>query len=197
LGLTVEESQAVYNEIRLIQSLIKDHFGFVHKNLSNSYEYVSLEFARKGVESLVRSYLPKHLVKCNFVYMGTPADCVIHYPSFSRILTNLIKNIADHSATEVEIVFAAEKNALNFFIKNKVLKLKNERLRLAEDLGSIILSERSTATAGNGLGLESVAFLTEKLGGTFQFLLEGDYWVTKVVLPCAPAVSKSPLKKAA
>ena len=204
-GLTPQEVKNIYDEIRLMQSLIKDHYGYGHKNLVNTYDYVPFEFAKKGIYALIRTFLPENKVRCEFSFEGFLSSdshenysCLVHYPSFHRILTNLVKNISETRSTRVRFIFSYDEEGLRLEVKNRFISLANERDALEKKLSHIILEgdQRSRGLDESGFGIESVNSLCEKEGGRFQFGLEGEEWVSRVFLP-RPMSESADLKKAA
>lgn len=203
-GLSVQEVKNVYDEIRLMQSLIKDHYGYGHKNLVNTYDYVPFEFAKKGIYALIRTFLPENKVRCEFSFedfLSTENkdghSCLIHYPSFHRILTNLVKNISETRSTRVRFIFSYDEEGLRLEVKNRFISLANERDALEKKLSHIILEgdHRERGLDESGFGIESVNSLCEKEGGRFQFGLEGEEWVSRIFLP-RPTTESSQHKKA-
>jgi len=189
-GLIPGECETVCNEVKVMQSLIKDHFSLGHKNLDDVYDYVSFDVAKNGLFNMVENYLPEGQVKCHFVFKGLLDDmnffkyrsfCKVHYPSFYRIMNNLIKNISEQNSTEAEFVFDYQDNGLSVVVKNRILTLKDNRKELAGNLKKIILSKDEDNIAG--IGLESVQTICEQLGGEFNFQIEGDFWISELFLP--------------
>ena len=185
------EAEGLLHEIKMLQSLIKDHYGFRHKNLSNTYEFVTLDFAKDGIERMIYNYLPPHFVDCHILYQGMAgvsasplerSECIVHYPSLFRILGNVVKNIAEAKSTQVEFNFNYTEKGLQVFIKNRLYRLQDDHLNLASNLSKIILEENSNLDQSH-LGLESITQICEDLGGEFQFWHEGEFWVNQIFLP--------------
>ena len=190
-GLSVEECSLVANEIKLLQAIIREHFGFRHRNLSEMHDHVSFEFAKEGIHGLIESYLPE--ATCRLVFVGEIADevplrirerCTVNYPILIRILTNLVKNISEAQAQEVEVIFDYQQFGLNIVIRNKIFKL-NDDPNVANRLKELILVNESDERfkGDGGIGLEAVASICAQQGGSFYFSLEEDYWVNRVFLP--------------
>lgn len=204
-GLTSDEVHSVYDEIRLMQSLIKDHYGYGHKNLVNTFDYVPFEFAKKGLYSLIRTFLPESKVRCEFRFEGflSPENtegqsCLIYYPSFHRILTNLVKNISETRSTRVCFVFAYDEEGFRCEVRNRFISLQNDRVALEKKLSSLIMEgDQVSRTDESGFGIESVNTLCEKEGGRFQFGLEGEEWVSRIFLPAPVGSAQDSYKKAA
>ncbi|MCK5882623.1 MAG: GHKL domain-containing protein [Bacteriovoracaceae bacterium] len=203
VGINASECRDLMGEIRVVQAQIKDHYKFTHKNLVNNYEFVSFEFAKRWIERTVSSFLPSGLVDSTFVYNGYVADdasydekklAVIHYPSFSRILTNMIKNISEVKAYDVHLEFDFDDSGMILTVKNKVFDQNQNAVNLEHKLReSILNSERNPVLKNElGLGLESISALCKEQGGEFNFYLEDGYWVNKVYLP-SPSVTNDQL----
>ncbi len=194
VGVDSTECRDLMGEIRIIQAQIKDHYKFSHKNLVNNYEYVSFDFARRWIERTVDSFLPTGLVESTFVYRGLVSPtaskeekkkAVIHYPSFSRILTNLIKNISEVKAHDVYLEFEYDGSGLLCTVKNKVFDQEGNVVNLEHKLRESILNSSRNPVLKNesGIGLESISSICREQGGDFHFYLEDGYWVNKVFLP--------------
>ncbi|MCO4794092.1 MAG: hypothetical protein KC493_10285 [Bacteriovoracaceae bacterium] len=193
-SLDYNEVKSLRNEIKMIQSLIKDHFQLGHKNLFGTYEFVSFNFAKESIIKLVRSYLPEHLVETHFIFKGSISDTtsfeeseksIIHFPSFYRIINNLVKNMAEDKTTEVEFVFDYTDKGLSVTAKSKVFKLGDNHENLAKDLSDIIMGtdQFSPDDKAFGLGLKSIANLCDEQQGEFSFNIEDGFWVNRVFLP--------------
>ncbi len=193
-GLSPEECKTLVGEIKTVQSLLKNHFGYWHKDLVNPYEYVTFEYAKEGIINLVYSFLPQYLVESEFIFKGLISEersivdkdsCVINYPLFSRVLTNLVKNISESKSREVILIFDYHDDGLHMTIKNRVFNLSNESATLSKQLNQIIMasprSERERKF--RGVGLESISTICQDIGGWFNFEIEDGYWVSEVFFP--------------
>jgi len=193
-GLSALDCSRVHSEVKLLQSLIKDHFGYGHKNIQEGYEYVNFDFAKMGLYTLIENFLPGSDIECHIIFKGDIAEnvtfadrmgAIVHYPTFYRVLNNLIKNISEENSKLVEFTFSYEKEGLFITIKNKILSLKENETQLAKELSDIILDKRVIPfkDRASGLGLESVSSLVAEVDGSFRFSIEGEYWVSEVFLP--------------
>lgn len=201
-SLTKEDTLILYKEIKLIQSLVKDHFGYQHKNLVNTYDVVSFDFARIGLLNLVDNFLPSEHFECFFFFKGATASeapleirssAIVHYPSFYRVVNNIIKNIAEAGPSSVEFNFDYTDDGLHLTVKNTLSKLSEKRSSsLADDLGKIIMMDQ--VKNESGLGLESVNEILRSIGGHFAFKIENGQWVSQIYFP-KPGQSEA--KKAA
>ncbi len=204
LGVDNHESKMLLNEINLLQTLIRNHFGFKHKNIGETLDYVSFDFAKKSIKSLVDSYFIKEGINFKINYLGKITEgivdresCLIHYPTFHRILTNLIKNISESKTNEAVIDFLYDNDGLKIIAKNKILNLKEDEHLLSSTLQALILGKDNNHR--NGIGLESIFYLSTRIGGKFKFYLKGDFWVNEVFLPNPAEIikDKEDLKSAA
>lgn len=208
-SLDYNEVKTLRNEIKMIQSLVKDHYKYGHKNLFGTYEYVSFGFAKDSIKKMITGYLPENLVETHFVYKGeisegvdyeTSEKCLVHFPSFYRIMNNLVKNMAEDQTKEAEFVFNYDESGLTITAKSKVFKLGDDHENLAKDLSAIIMSndKYSSDDKANGLGLKSIANLCEEQGGEFSFAIEDGFWVNSIKLPrFTQSIDKTALRKAA
>tara|TARA_R110002072_G_scaffold64203_6_gene159800 strand:+ start:10794 stop:12119 length:1326 start_codon:yes stop_codon:yes gene_type:complete len=204
-GLTKEETMEVLQEIKTLQSLVKDHYQIGHKNLVNSYNVVNFEFAKGALFSMIENYLPSHLVDCRFVFTGHLSDdspmevkqqSLVYYPTLYRVLNNLVKNISESKTDIVEFQFGYDELGLSITIKNNIYKLDDKSQELAQDLSDIILDFKDERLSGSGIGLESVTRLCEESGGKFSFRITGGQWVSEVFLP-HPHANNQSLRKLA
>jgi hypothetical protein len=193
-GLTALDCSRVLSEVKLMQALIKDHFGYGHKNIQEGYEYVNFDFAKMGLYTLIENFLPGDDIQCHIIFKGDIAESVsysdrmraiVHCPTFYRVLNNLIKNISEENSKLIEFTFSYEEQGLSIFIKNKILSLKENETELASELSDIILDNKVLPfkDRASGLGLESVTSLVSEVNGSFRFSIEGEYWVSEVFLP--------------
>ena len=168
-GASVNDCEKLIGELKLLQSLVQDHFGLSHKNLPPNHPYADVSFVQKGVKSMISIYLPGRFCKIDFKgsYKGE-----IHYIIFCRIIGNIIKNIAEAKGDKAEFLFSFQKDGLHLTTQNKINgKKKHEGLK-------------------EGAGLLSVKNLCQKEGGEFHFFKEGDTWINKVFLPWYPNSEK-------
>jgi hypothetical protein len=197
-GLSAQECLEVEREVKLLQSLVSKHFSYDHRNITAVYEFVEFDFAAKGVQYLIDSFLPANKVTTHVTYRSELCDieahwnCHVEYHSFYRIMNNLIKNASDYHSPEVEISFDLTDELLSIELKSRLLNLKNIKENLNQRLESIISGEGDkTQTLIQGVGLESVVSLTDKMGGQSTFFVDGDYWVSKIELPVKRVPNRS------
>lgn len=205
-GIDKEEIPMLEKEIRTLQSLIKDHYHYKHKNLSSTYDWVSFSVAEMALNGLIQTYLPDQKTKTFIKREGLISyerslsereNAVIYFPVFYRIMNNLIKNMAEAGTNEVHFYFNYFENGLLIETKNRITS-KIDQKKMAEELSRLILEEnfeeqKSPENSGIGLGLESVHHLSSELGGRFDFEIVDDFWINKITLPVPP----KDLKKAA
>lgn len=163
------EIQGLEREVRTLQSLIKDHFQYKHKNLSLGDDWVPFKIAEIAVKSLIQTYLPEESVK-TFVHRDFLDDesSVVYFPVFYRIMNNLIKNMAEAHAHEAHISF-------NYTNEGLIIHTRNPRGPRGDS---------NKVTDGfSQLGIESVRHLALECGGTFDFEISNNHWINRVLLP--------------
>ncbi|OFZ26785.1 MAG: hypothetical protein A2381_06495 [Bdellovibrionales bacterium RIFOXYB1_FULL_37_110] len=189
--LAYEEMEILRDEIRLVQSLLQNHYGYFHKNLFGRSDYVSIGQMKKMIFRIANIYLPDQLVFKSFTFQGFFQDegpeemCLVHYPTFCRIFTNLVKNLNEVNTNHVEFFFGHTEEELMIHVKNKVCYLKDDEENMVKNLKDIILGVNHGINVNreSGLGMESIAHLVKKYEGTFHFELQGEYWVNQISLP--------------
>jgi len=194
-NLSLSECEALASEIKIMQSLIKDHFHLNHKNLTNSYDLVPFESVRTGLAYLIESFLPVHRVSVDCRFKGQldlkldieeRRKCYVHQASFFRIMTNIVKNIAESGSEKMELEFTYNQQGLTVLVKNMIFNLKSDQQNLSAKLKELILNENKSYKSNilfEGLGLESISNICQKLGGHFNFGLHDGSWVTEIFLP--------------
>ncbi|OUR94065.1 hypothetical protein A9Q84_18300 [Halobacteriovorax marinus] len=193
-GLSSLDCSRVLAEVKLLQTLIKDHFGYNHKNIQEGHEYVNFEFAKMGLYTLIQNFLPGDDIQCHLIFKGDISESVsfndrmratVHYPTFYRVLNNLIKNISEENSKLIEFTFSYDEDGLSITVKNKILSLKESDSQLARELSEIILNNKVIPFKDreSGLGLESISSLVQEVSGTFRFSIEGEFWVSEIFLP--------------
>ncbi len=182
LGLSSEEVQLLEKEIRTLQSLIKDHFQFKHKNLAPTLEWVPFYFAESAVKNLVLTYLPKNSVQTYFHKNFLENELtLVYYPFFYRIMNNLIKNMSEAKSSEVHLTFNYDEFGLSIETKNQS-RGSGELSALSDNIGLVILNELPV-NKHVSLGLESIHHLTLECGGTFEFEISNGFWINRITLP--------------
>jgi len=181
-------------EIRLMQSLIQDHFALKHKNLKRHDDYGPLSAAKGAIDHLLNTYLNPRMVEVNVAYNGQGLGD-LHYPSLFRILSNLIKNAAEVGSDQLYLIFESSVHGLKLTVKNRTVGLWNNPEQLSHRLEGIILQDDvmgdesgELSVEERGLGLESVQELAAEQGGSFEFRVEGDYWIGIADLPYRAAL---------
>ncbi len=209
-ALTKEECSLVLNEIEALESLVVDHFQLKHQSLRDQSEWRLLVDIRSNVYSLIQTFLieQSRIVHLHFfdsaeISLIEDHQLKIHFPSFLRIFSNLIKNASDHGSPEVEVlcrlVKVKEDFQMDMVIKSKLKNQLASNEDMAQSLSTLILTEEVDGRAH--LGLESVQRLCEESGGQFNFSLEGQLWVNHLIIPLRsksePTQQGTLLKKAA
>lgn len=188
--LAEEEVHAMMGEVKAMQSLVADHYGFKHKNLLSTLDWVEIDYAMASFHRIVHTMLPAS-VEIRFHQSGmldrrlhdrSRLDLFIHYPTFLRICTNLVKNIGEQSPKIADFTFEAQSNVLRLCFKNKMGHLHEISKDLEYALSDSILAADSMDEREH-LGLESVQILCSEHGGNFEFLIEDGEWHAIVELP--------------
>jgi hypothetical protein len=189
-GLTHEEAMAFSNELEALQTLVKEHFGYGHKNLAGCSEQQSWRpfgELKNLTYNLIQSYFPEGQTEAYFIFKGSLAEDSGHDPllpfvPFHRIITNMIKNCSEAKSSKVEVIFAGNHKELTLTVKNDVYKNRTYGYDLGRTLEKIISSEEEKGKQ-NGVGLESIESLCQALGGAFNFFIENGHWVAQVTIP--------------
>lgn len=180
-SISVDEVKMISNEIKTLQSLVSDHYNFKHKNLIQTFDWVPFSYAKLAFNNLVQTYLIDKIVSSSFSIDDKSINSdehLIYYPSFYRILNNLVKNISESNCTHVNFEFFMNESGLRLISKNE-MKVSHEK-EIPEHLARVILNEK---TSIEGLGLESIHHLTEENGGRFSFEIVDRIWINKLFLP--------------
>lgn len=195
-----EEIKIVESEIRALQSLIKDHFHLKHKNLSSTYDWVPFSVAENSLSGLIQTYLPAPNVQtfihlkgalCYDKSLEERKNALIYFPTFYRIMNNLIKNMAEAKSTEVHFYFDYSEDYFTIETRNKFNEQKDLD-KISDKLSQLILNEKALSP---GLGLESIHHLALESGGVFDFEVAHDMWINRISLPRNPRMKDQ--KKAA
>lgn len=197
-GLTDDECRSLDKELEVIKSMIHDHYRMEHKDLYSLTQVVPFFEIKDEVYHLINNFLPLHKVKCDIHFWGglgseEAKECQVNYPIFFRVLTNLIKNIAEKKSTQVILNFGFDENGLHLDFRNKIYSLSDKK-NLAKKLENIILNKPTSEEKNNselldenqhfmGGGLGSVDYLVKLANGEFSYKVEDGFWVSKVVLP--------------
>jgi hypothetical protein len=177
-NINKEEIQLMQKEVKTLQSLIRDHFNYKHKNLVQTYDWVPLSYAKLAFENLSQTYFQDTQVKATFTIVGKDSEeDLIYYPCFYRILNNLIKNISEAQSPNAEFNFVMDEVGLTVITRNQ---LKKSTVDCSESLTRVILDEKLSI---KGLGLDSIHHLAEEHGGIFSFEIENNTWINKLYLP--------------
>ncbi len=169
-GIEVSEIPMLEKEIKTLQSLIKDHFHLGHKNLDDQYDWVPYTVCEATIKSLMQIYLTNS--KLNFKASRKEArdQTLLYFPTFFRIINNLIKNMAEAKTDDCELVISLTNDHLLIETKNKI-----------EDCNAQVNFM--------GVGLESIKYLALESGGQFTYETENGFWVNKLLLPTSVSQS--------
>lgn len=178
-AVTTEEVQLIAKEIKTLQSLIKDQYHLGHKNLNNAYDWVSFDHAYKAFTNLIATYFPKQEAHIAISLQGEegPSMGLIYYPSFYRMMNNLIKNMSEAHASKITFSFELKEEGLFIESTNDI----KEQRDLPEYLSRTILNEDKSHE--KGLGLESITHMATVAGGDFSFEIHNQVWLSRIFLP--------------
>ncbi len=199
--IVAEEIGALMGEVKALQSLVADHFGYKHKNLLSTLEWVEIDYAMASFHRLVHTLIPSD-VEIRFEQSGlldrarhdrSRLEFEIHYPTFLRVCTNLVKNIAEQRPRVADFSFEAHAHALCMRFKNKMGRLHETSRDLEHALSYTILAADHSDHEREQLGLESVQVLCAEHGGHFDFAIDNGEWVAQVELPMRPLAAKEAL----
>jgi len=122
-GVQADEVQLIEKEIKTLQSLIRDHYNFKHKNLVQTYDWVPLSYAKLAFTNLANNFLSEVNVSATFLIQGERIEeDLIYYPCFYRIVNNLVKNISESRCDKVEFHFLLNEKGLFIETKNSLKK---------------------------------------------------------------------------
>lgn len=199
-GLTYEEALGFSNELEALQALVKEHFGYGHKNLieNDSHEWRNFSELKNMTYNLVQSYFPESNMDVFYLFKGSLEEGLDHDPklpfvAFHRIVTNMIKNCSEAGSQKVEIIFEGDATELKLTVKNDVYKNHAYGYDLGKTLEKMI-SNGEESHKKNGVGLESIESLCKSYEGHFNFFIEEGHWVAIVTLPFKESLNWSDSK---
>lgn len=208
-SLGVQDQGLIISEIESLQSLMKSHFGYTHKNLKDQSEIKSFDQTKPALYSLITHYLLAQGINTHLIFEGLIDDslelekrssCEVHFPTLYRVMNNLIKNSYEHKVQEVEILFNYTVEGLFISLKNPLRPNMTKEKPLESSLSEVILGNvhelKTSQKDKEGLGLESVSSLVQAQGGEFSCKIEDGHWVSKVFLPRPQKQSQTPEKLA-
>ena len=175
-NIDVDEIDILEQEVRSLQSLIKDHFQFSHKNLESTYEWVNFSIAEQCLSYLLKTYFPNQSVKTYIKLKGSLSyECcieeresvLIYYPTFYRIMNNVIKNMAEARSSQLTFIFDYQQFGLVIETSNDFLSDCNNRL----------------IAQVSGIGLGSIASLVEEAGGSLHTDIKNGLWTNRILIP--------------
>ena len=178
--ISSDEILLIKQEIKTLQSLVKDHYDFKHKNLNQTYDWVSFDEAKHAFETLSNTYFSNIQVTVTYQNSNKNLEAdLIYYPCFYRILNNMIKNISESGCTQVAVTFKINESELSIETKNQMHK--SAGLNTSEHLSRVILDEKVTPL--KSMGLDSIHHLAEAHGGSFTFEITDHTWINQLKLP--------------
>jgi hypothetical protein len=199
-GATSAELELLNNEVKLLQTLIFDHFKYEHKNLEKLNEWVSFESFESSMDLLFKIYFPENIKltiekKGKIAFFESQSErnsALIHFPSLYRIMNNLIKNMSEAETSEIQLFFSYTEQNLIIETKNKMDQKKDKR-NIVDYLSRIII--RDEAPIVSGIGLDSIHEIVKSTNGNFQFDIKDGQWINRITIPHSHIMTAS--KKAA
>jgi hypothetical protein len=184
----LEELELLNHEVKLLQSLISDHFKYEHKNLVNTHEYVPFSVFFQSVQLLLKIYFPENVkiateLKGDIAFYESEDKqqaSVVHYPSLYRIMNNLIKNMAEANTSEMKFYFEYNNQGLIIETQN-VLGQKHDKGNIVDYLSRVILKEEKKKHVG--IGLDSINEIVDMAEGKFTFDIHENVWINKIFIP--------------
>lgn len=188
-GLEKDELGPLLNEVMALQNLLSDHFGFKHKNINHSFDYMPFNEMKDLIHSQIQSFFGEK-TRVEIIYSGVFDQGHSHefsspslpFASFYRILTNLLKNAREAKAQNIEIIFDGDFHQLSMKMKNDFHHLGDNPFELSEGLSKVIQAQ-SHQNSSQGLGLAAVESLCREHGGEFSFDIKDGFWANYLTLP--------------
>jgi hypothetical protein len=176
-SLDITEISLLKNEIKILESLIQNHFGFKHKNLetnllNDTYEKQSQNI-QEAIEKFSKIFHLNFNIQINLNCQKEEVSQIDTVPLY-RILNNLIKNIAEAKSVQASFIFEFRKEGVNITTTNTMVDQK-------------AIDENT-----EGQGLLSIASLANDAGGFYQYEIHQNVWVNLVYLPykISPLIKK-------
>jgi hypothetical protein len=179
--IDASELAPLYHEIKNMQALIQDHYQLHHKNL-NPKKYISVNQLQDELKAMTKNFLGERAeaVQLKLIESAVAQDYQVYFPVWMRLLTNLVKNLSEHRAREIILEFSLINSGLCFKTLNQVERLSTDDDDFEEQMQSRM---REAKDSEGGLGLESIQYLVEMAGGTFQFDFENGRWCLELFIP--------------
>ena len=194
--LTNSHIKNLLQELQMTQGMVESFFDWPHKNKINvkTGPAVTLCELRPLIDHYLDIYCRTQGMNVTVEWKGDLAhsrpeakqqECTVHGHAFVRIITNILKNIFEGHAEDVQVTFEGEARQLLVLIKNTQFHASHD-LSDARELAKLIL--KNVAGPGDmaqndGHGLDSIDELCQSLGGSFKFYLEDGWWYTQIHLP--------------
>ncbi len=159
-----EEITILQEEITQLKNLVQTHFSLGHRNAVENTEWISFDKIQNEIVSLTERYLPQANLSFQGNILINPSECFVHANSFMRILTNMLKNIAENSNGYAQITFNYDTQGLTVKAINDILPTAFKKETL-------------------GLGIVSMKKLAKELEGHCSSLQKDSHWETTFFLP--------------
>jgi hypothetical protein len=165
-SIGIDEIKMLSDEITVLEKLLKRHFRPEQQMIGDKNPGEPIIKCSELIKTLCSSYFSE---SCELNIEGLEVfelKYTIDFSSFHRVITNIIKNIAESGATKVELFFMIDKGFLKIGCQNN------------------FSPEKSNKSGPNrGFGLSSIQTLVKHLGGSYHSFVEGDNWHTAIEFP--------------
>lgn len=177
-----KQLDAAQEHARLLEELIERLFEYAYLTTIEqtvSYERINLtNLLMENVAGAIDEFEKKNL----YVHIahGDPVILWSNKEWITRIVQNLLRNCLNHSAGDIEIRLAAQKNEAAISFLNPV---NNGADLDADRLFDRFYTADKTRRENAGLGLSIVKLLTEKLNGRANASIQNGLIEVQIVLP--------------
>lgn len=182
-------------EIRLLRHDMRLHLG----NIAFSLENDDLDTAKQTLSGLtaqidatiVRRYCDMPAInyillafadKCQKANIAFSASVQLTEPVFDEIIFASILSNALDNAYNAQMQLSENQRkvrlSLKHYDKKLLLSVKNPFLKAPVFCDGLPVSDRS----GHGYGTQSIRYMTQRLGGDCQFMLDGNTFVLRVII---------------
>jgi hypothetical protein len=169
-SLDQSEIESLRAEVKLLQSLVQDHFCFEHKNLDSSKNsQTPFLKIKSSLDKLLALYYPDGSPEIEIMIGGEVCGNVDFVPLY-RILNNVVKNMAEAKVSKAHFNIDFTKTGITISTQNPIV-------------------DKITRTDSKGLGLLSIASIASEMGGFFQYEIHEAIWINNVFLPYKTSIT--------
>jgi hypothetical protein len=168
-SLDTKDIELLTTEVKILQSLLQNHYQFIHKNLATTEDDENGNPASQfkkvtiSLEKLINIYYPVDATKMNISHQGEQI-AMLDFISLYRILNNIVKNMSEAKVVAAKLLLDFNERGLTITTQN------------------VVADKKDTDKQG-GLGLSSIASLAALAGGHFQYEIHSDTWINQIFLP--------------